>query len=89
MREIQQLSVWREAALRLEQENAKLRDLNNVSLVPQLTYITGTVMADSGSPFRQSVLLNVGRRDGITDGFRGERCCSAGERRRLVPSPGR
>jgi rod shape-determining protein MreC len=68
-RELQQMQVWREAALRLEQENAKLRDLNNVTLVPQLTYITGTVMADSGSPFRQSVLLNVGRRDGILDGW--------------------
>ena len=68
-RELQQMMVWREAALRLEQENAKLRDLNNVSLDPQLTYITGTVMADSGSPFRQSVLLNVGGRDGIIDGW--------------------
>ncbi|TNC49020.1 rod shape-determining protein MreC [Rubellimicrobium rubrum] len=68
-RELQQMMVWREAALRLEQENAKLRDLNNVSLDPALTYITGTVMADSGSPFRQSVLLNVGARDGITDGW--------------------
>jgi rod shape-determining protein MreC len=27
------------------------------------------VMADVGSPFRQSVLLNVGRRDGIQDGW--------------------
>ncbi|WP_210526228.1 rod shape-determining protein MreC [Rubellimicrobium arenae] len=68
-RELQQMTVWREAALRLEQENAKLRDLNNVSLDPALTYITGTVMADSGSPFRQSVLLNVGGRDGIIDGW--------------------
>ena len=68
-RELQQMMVWREAALRLEQENAKLRDLNNVSLDPQLTYITGTVMADSGSPFRQSVLLNVGGRDGLIDGW--------------------
>ena len=68
-RELQQMMVWREAALRLEQENAKLRDLNNVTLEPQLTYVTGIVMADSGSPFRQSVLLNVGRRDGIIDGW--------------------
>ena len=68
-RELQQMMVWREAALRLEQENAKLRDLNNVTLAPQLTFITGTVMADSGSPFRQSVLLNVGHRDGIVDGW--------------------
>ncbi|PYE83753.1 rod shape-determining protein MreC [Pseudoroseicyclus aestuarii] len=68
-RELQQMRAWREAALQLEQENAKLLDLNNVRLDPQLTYVTGVVMADSGSPFRQSVLLNVGRRDGIVNGW--------------------
>ncbi|KAA9010405.1 rod shape-determining protein MreC [Histidinibacterium aquaticum] len=68
-RELQQMKAWREAALQLEQENAKLRDLNQVSLDPELTWITGVVLADSGSPFRQSVLLNVGRRDGILDGW--------------------
>ncbi len=68
-RELQQMKAWREAALQLEQENAKLLDLNNVQLDPQLTYVTGIVLADSGSPFRQSVLLNVGGRDGIRDGW--------------------
>lgn len=68
-RELQQMRAWREAALQLEQENAKLLDLNNVRLDPNLTYITGVVIADSGSPFRQSVLLNVGARDGILDGW--------------------
>ena len=68
-RELQQMRAWREAALQLEQDNAKLLDLNNVRLDPNLTYITGVVMADSGSPFRQSVLLNVGARDGILDGW--------------------
>ncbi len=68
-RDLQQMRAWREAALQLEQENAKLLDLNNVRLDPNLTYITGVVMADSGSPFRQSVLLNVGARDGILDGW--------------------
>ena len=68
-RELQQMKAWREAALQLEQENAKLRDLNNVSLDPQLTFITGVVITDSGSPFRQSVLVNVGARDGIVDGW--------------------
>ena len=68
-RELQQMKAWKEAALQLEQENAKLLGLNNVRLDPQLTYITGVVMTDSGSPFRQSVLLNVGRRDGIVDGW--------------------
>lgn len=69
-RELQQMKAWREAALQLEQENAKLLDLNKVRLDPALTVVTGVVLADSGSPFRQSVLLNVGAaRDGIKDGW--------------------
>ncbi|WP_093028212.1 rod shape-determining protein MreC [Ruegeria marina] len=67
--ELRQMRAWKEAALQLEQENARLLDLNNVRLDPRLTYVTGVVMADSGSPFRQSVLLNVGARDGIVDGW--------------------
>ena len=55
--------------MQLEQKNARLLDLNNVRLDPMLTHITGVVLADSGSPFRQSVLLNVGTRDGIHDGW--------------------
>ncbi len=68
-RELQQMKAWKEAALQLEQKNAKLLDLNNVRLDPKLTYVTGVVLADSGSPFRQSVLLNIGERDGIVDGW--------------------
>ncbi|MCH2163694.1 MAG: rod shape-determining protein MreC [Marinovum sp.] len=68
-RELQQMKSWKEAALQLEQENARLLDLNNVRLDPALTYVTGVVLADSGSPFRQSVLLNIGGRDGIRDGW--------------------
>lgn len=68
-RELQQMKAWKEAALQLEQENARLLDLNNVRLDPKLTFVTGVVLADSGSPFRQSVLLNIGARDGIVDGW--------------------
>ncbi len=68
-RELQQMRAWREAALQLEQRNAQLMDLAQVRLDPQLTHVTGVVMADSGSPFRQSVLINVGARDGIQDGW--------------------
>ena len=68
-RELQQMKAWREAALQLEQENARLLDLNKVRIDPRLTHVTGVVLADSGSPFRQSVLLNVGARDGIVDGW--------------------
>jgi rod shape-determining protein MreC len=67
--ELRQMQAWKEAALQLEQENARLLDLNNVRLDPRLTYITGVVLADSGSPFRQSVLINVGARDGLIDGW--------------------
>ena len=68
-RELQQMKAWKEASLQREQENARLLDLNNVRLDPKFTKITGVVLADSGSPFRQTVLLNVGRRDGIVDGW--------------------
>lgn len=68
-RELQQMKAWREAALQLEQENAQLLGLNNVRIEPELTFITGVVTADSGSPFRRSVLLNVGSEDGVQDGW--------------------
>lgn len=67
-RELQRMQGWREAALQLEQKNAQLLALNNVRLSPRLTFVTGEVMADSGSPFRHSATVNVGRADGVTDG---------------------
>ncbi|PTX57438.1 rod shape-determining protein MreC [Litoreibacter ponti] len=68
-RELQQMKSWREAAIQLEQENARLLDLNKVRLNAELTFVTGVVLTDNGSPFRRSVLLNVGARDGIRDGW--------------------
>jgi rod shape-determining protein MreC len=67
--ELRQMKAWKEAALQLEQKNARLLDLNQVRLDAKLTHVTGVVLADSGSPFRQSVLINVGSRDGIRDGW--------------------
>lgn len=68
-RELQQMKAWREAAIQLEQEKARLLDLNNVKLPPKLSFISGVVLTDSGSPFRQSALINLGKRDGIVDGW--------------------
>lgn len=68
-RELQRMKQFQEAARQLEQKNAKLLDLNNVQLNPKLTYTTGVVMTDSGSPFRQSALINIGRHDGVVDGW--------------------
>lgn len=67
-REIQRLRAWRETARQLEEENAQLRALNNVRLAPHATFVTGDVIADSGGPFLQSALVNVGARDGVVDG---------------------
>ena len=67
-RELQRMKGWREAALQLEQKNAQLLALNNVKLNPRLAFITGEVMTDSGSPFSQSALVNIGRQDGVSDG---------------------
>ena len=67
-RELQRMKGWREAALQLEQKNAQLLALNNVKLNARLAFITGEVMTDSGSPFGQSALVNIGRQDGVSDG---------------------
>ena len=69
LRELQRMRSWKEAAIQLEQENARLLELNNLKLNPKLTFVSGIVIADSGSPFSQSVLLNIGERDGILDGW--------------------
>ena len=47
----------------------KLMDLNNVKLDPKLNYFTAMVLADSGSGFRQNILINVGSKDGIKNGW--------------------
>jgi rod shape-determining protein MreC len=67
-RELQRMQGWREAALQLEQKNARLLALTNVRLGPRMTFVTGEVMADAGSPFRRSAMVNVGSLDGVTDG---------------------
>ena len=67
-REIQRLRAWRQTARQLEEENAQLRALNNVRQAPHSTFVTGDVIADSGGPFLQSALVNVGARDGVIDG---------------------
>lgn len=68
-RELQRMTAWKEAAVQLEQENSKLLALNNVRIDPALTGLTGMVLMDSGTAFRQSVLLNVGAQDGVIEGW--------------------
>lgn len=67
-REIERLRIWREAARQLEQENARLRALNNVRLPPAMGFVTAEVIGDAAGPFRHTGLVNVGWRDGVDDG---------------------
>ena len=67
-RDLQNMTGWKEKALQLEQKNAQLRALNNVKLSEDLTWVTGEIMADSGSPFYQSGIINIGLKDGIKNG---------------------
>ena len=56
-RELQQMKSWKEAALQLEQENARLLDLNNLQLDPKLTHILrrpDNPIQKTGSPFPRS-----------------------------------
>lgn len=66
--ELRRLRRWENDAKRLEQENAQLRALNAVALPPRFDVVTGDVVADSGGPYTQSVIVNVGREDGVVDG---------------------
>ncbi len=67
-RDLQEMLGWKEKALQLEQKNAQLRALNNVKLNARLTWVTGEIIADSGSPFYQSGVINIGVDDGVKDG---------------------
>ena len=67
-RNLQNMTSWKEKALQLEQKNAQLRALNNVKLSKDLVWVTGEIMADSGSPFYQSGVINIGIKDGIKNG---------------------
>jgi len=62
------LIQWQATALQLEAENRSLRELLKFSPDPNLAYITGRVIADTGGAFAHSLLLNAGSRDGIRKG---------------------
>ncbi len=66
--EVERLSVWHQRALRLEGENAALRQLLNVKDDLRLRFITGRVIADQGGAYARSVLVNAGRNDGVARG---------------------
>lgn len=63
--ENERLRDWYQVAQLLEAENQSLRDLLNVKLEPQNTYITTRVIGDGGGAFVKNLLLEGGQADGI------------------------
>lgn len=62
------LQHWQVVARRLEAENAALSQLLNMAPEPDIHYVTGRVVADSGGAFVRSVLLNAGANQGVAKG---------------------
>ena len=64
----ERLMHWQAAALRLEAENAALRNLLQMVPDPRRRFVTARVIGDQGGAFVRSVLVNAGTRDGIERG---------------------
>ena len=68
-KEVDDLKAWKFKAQLLERQNAEFRDLVNVQVSSAPSSITSEILADNSSQFRHSVLINVGSRNGVKDGW--------------------
>lgn len=66
--ENQRLLEWYQAANRLESENKALRDLLKMKDDAALTYHSGKVIADVETQYSHSILVRLGKKDGIAKG---------------------
>lgn len=67
-REEIRLLQWRTVAERLEAENKALRMQLRLAPDPQLNFVTGRVIGDTGTAFVRSVIVTAGARDGAAKG---------------------
>lgn len=67
-RENAELRAWKEAALLLEKENARYEALLNVAVDPEIGYVTGRVVTEASGPFIRTLVVNLGKRNGVFDG---------------------
>ncbi|MEQ9226354.1 MAG: rod shape-determining protein MreC [Parvibaculum sp.] len=63
------LLAWKEEALKLQAKVARYEALLNVQVDPSINYMSGRVVSDSGGPFVDTVLVNVGSEQGIKSGL--------------------
>lgn len=62
------LLEWKEKALRFEAKIARYEALLNVQVDPSISYVTGRVVGDSGGPFVETYIVNLGRKHGVASG---------------------
>ncbi|MES1991420.1 MAG: rod shape-determining protein MreC [Pseudomonadota bacterium] len=62
------LMAWKDTALKLEAKVARYEALLNVQVDPDINYVSGRVVSDSGGPFVDTVIVNVGREQGAKSG---------------------
>ncbi len=62
------LREWKTAALRDRQKAARYEALLNVQLDPDITYITGRAIGETGGPYVQTMIVNVGHDAGARVG---------------------
>jgi rod shape-determining protein MreC len=63
-----QLHEWYQTAMLLRAENQSLKDLLNVIPEPDQSYITTRIIADSGSSFVKTVLIEAGTDNAVEEG---------------------
>lgn len=66
--EVETLRSWRDYASRMQQENERLRGLNNVRPPLRVLSVVGQVIADSADQATQTALISVGSADGVHEG---------------------
>ncbi|MEQ9143801.1 MAG: rod shape-determining protein MreC [Parvibaculaceae bacterium] len=62
------LLAWKEAALKLEAKVARYEALLNVQVDPGIDYVTGRTVGDSGGPFVETLIVNVGSEHDVESG---------------------
>lgn len=63
----ERLLQWRDTALRLQQENTRLRDLLTATETRESPVLTSRVIGEPAGPFLRAVLIDAGSRDGVDE----------------------
>lgn len=66
--ENERLKAWRATALKLEETITQYDALLNVQVEPDIRFATGRTVADTSGPFVNTLIVNIGREQGVREG---------------------